>query len=314
MQQLERIVLFGATGMVGSAFYRILRREGYRYLFAPPREEIDLLNGLLVEEYFKVSRPDHVIMAAGLVGGIKANSEFPADFLYQNLAMNTHVIEAAHRHGVKSLLYLGSSCMYPKDAAQPCPESALLTGPIEVTNEPYAIAKIAGMKLVEAYNKQHGTNFIGVVPSNLFGPFENFEPENSHVIAGLMRRFHEAKVSDLENVVLWGSGQPRRDFLYVDDLVEACLLLLNKSSAQDLGGFVNIGSGQETSILDLATAIANVVNYDGKVGVDTSKPDGALRRLLDSSRMTDLGWSPRFGLERGLLRTYEWFCDHCVEE
>ena len=310
-----RIFVAGHRGMVGSAVVRALRAAGVRdeAILTRSHAELDLTRQQAVEDFFAAERPDAVVLAAARVGGIHANDSYPADFIADNLAIALHVIAAAHRFGVRRLLFLGSSCIYPRLAPQPMTEDALLTGPLEPTNEPYAIAKIAGIKLCESYRRQHGCDFRSVMPTNLYGPGDNYHPENSHVVPALIRRFHEAKRAGARSVTLWGTGTPRREFLHVDDMAAACLHVLALPEAvytaatRPQQGHLNVGSGSDVTIAELAQAIARVVGFEGELAFDTSRPDGAPRKLMDSSRLRALGWAPRIGLEEGLRHAYQDF-------
>lgn len=297
----EPIFVAGHRGMVGSAIVRALEQAGATNLILRSSSELDLRDQREVREFMLAARPKHVYLAAAKVGGIHANDTYRAEFLYDNLMMEANVIEAARMAGVDKLLFLGSSCIYPKHAAQPMREDALLTGELEPTNEPYAIAKIAGLKLCDAYRHQHGCNFISAMPTNLYGPGDNYHPENSHVLPALIRRFHEAKEQGLSEVVCWGTGSPKREFLHVDDLAEACLHLM---AHHNDSGWVNVGTGQDVSILELATMVAETVGYDGSIRWDTSKPDGTPRKLLDISKMTALGWTASTPLRKGIEQVY----------
>ena len=305
----EKIYVAGHGGMVGSALVRALVTQGVpeAQILTRGSSELDLMSQSDVRDFFATERPDYVYLAAAKVGGINANHSFPADFLYNNLMIEANVIHAAHEFGVKKLLFLGSSCIYPRDAQQPLTEDALLSGPLETTNEWYAVAKISGIKLCEAYRVQHGHDFISVMPTNLYGPEDNFHPEHSHVPAALLRRFHEAKIEGKHEVVVWGSGAPLRDFLHVDDLAEACVFLMKAYSA---GGISNVGNGEDVSIKDFATLIADVVGYEGDIVFDTSKPDGTPRKVMDVSKIKALGWQPRISLKEGLGAYYQWFLDN----
>lgn len=315
-----RIYVAGHRGMVGSALVRALHQQQGVILVTRTRSELDLTNQADVRSFFAKERPDQVYMAAARVGGIHANNTYPADFIYDNLMIAANVIEAAFRSGVRKLLFLGSSCVYPKFAPQPIPENALLTGTLEPTNEPYAVAKIAGIKICESYTRQfgasHGVDYRSVMPTNLYGPGDNYHPENSHVIPGLIRRFHEAKVARRPKVEIWGTGRPRREFLYVDDMAAACLHVMNVDRAtyegqtQPMISHVNVGSGIDLSIRELAEAIGAMVGYVGEIAFDVSKPDGTPRKLMDSSRCRALGWQPRVSLVDGLNRTYSDFLAH----
>ena len=303
--------------MVGSAIVRALQSQGHSDLLTRTRAELDLTNQATVDTFFAQEKPDQVYMAAAKVGGIHANSTYPADFIYQNLMVQANVIEAAFRHGVKKLLFLGSSCIYPRLAEQPMREDALLTGVLEPTNEPYAIAKIAGIKLCESYNRQygasHGVDYRSVMPTNLYGPGDNYHPENSHVIPSLIRRFHEAKVSGAPSVSIWGSGTPRREFLYVDDMAAASVFVMNLPQAtyqqhtQPMLSHINVGFGSDVTIAELARAVGQTVGYQGTIEFDSSKPDGAPRKWMDSSRLNALGWQAKVRLEDGLLLAYQNF-------
>ncbi len=310
-----RIYVAGHRGMVGSAIVRRLRAAGHDNLLLRSRTELDLTDQRAVEAFLAAERPDYVVLAAAKVGGIHANDTYPADFIRINLAIALNVIHGAWRAGVERLLFLGSSCIYPREAPQPMREEALLTGPLEPTNEPYAVAKIAGIKLCESYNRQHGTRYRSVMPTNLYGPNDNFHPENSHVIPALLRRFHEAKESGAGSVTVWGTGSPRREFLHVDDLADACVHLMDvddKTYARHTApmcSHVNVGTGEDVSIRELAELVAEVVGYGGEIRFDPSRPDGAPRKLLDVSRLHALGWRHRIGLREGLERTYRWFLE-----
>ncbi|XP_078443364.1 putative GDP-L-fucose synthase 2 [Wolffia australiana] len=299
-----KIFVAGHRGLVGSAVHRKLTALGFTNVIVRGREELDLTRQAEVEAFFAKEQPRFVILAAAKVGGIHANSAYPADFIAVNLQIQTNVIDAAFRHGVEKLLFLGSSCIYPKFAPQPITEDALLTAPLEPTNEWYAIAKIAGIKMCQAYRLQHGFNAISAMPTNLYGIHDNFHPENSHVLPGLLRRFHEAKVAGLPRVVVWGSGSPLREFLNVDDLADAVVFLMDKYSGLQ---HVNVGSGEEVTIKELAELIKEVVQFEGELVWDSSKPDGTPRKLMDSSKLADLGWVPKISLRDGLQATYQWY-------
>ncbi|QKK02933.1 MAG: GDP-L-fucose synthase [Pseudomonadota bacterium] len=304
MQTDDRVFVAGARGMVGSAICRALEAQGFENVLAPTRSELDLGDQAAVGNWFAENRPEFVFLAAAKVGGIHANDTYPAEFIYDNLVIETNVIHSAWKHGVKKLCFLGSSCIYPKHARQPMNEDQLLTGPLEPTNEWYAIAKIAGIKLCQAYRRQYGFDAISLMPTNLYGPGDNFHPKNSHVLPALIRRFHEAKEEAREEVVIWGTGTPLREFLHVDDLADACLFLMNSYSSEQI---VNIGVGEDIAILDLARLVADVVGFEGKILTDSSKPDGTPRKLLDVARLQELGWSASIGLREGVRETYEWF-------
>ncbi len=310
MDKGARIYVAGHRGLVGSAILRRLQAEGYRNIITRTRQELDLTRQEAVERFFREERPEYVFLAAAKVGGILANATYPADFIRDNLLIQTHVIDAAYRFGVKKLLFLGSSCIYPKFAPQPMKEEYLLTGPLEPTNEAYAVAKIAGIKMCQAYRRQYGFRAISLMPTNLYGPGDNFDLETSHVIPALIRKFHEAKVQGKEEVVVWGTGNPRREFLHVDDLADAAVFLMHH---YDDEAIINVGVGKDISIRELAQLIASIVGFEGRIVFDTSKPDGTPRKLLDVSRLFALGWRPRISLEEGLRQTYAWFVEHVAE-
>jgi GDP-L-fucose synthase len=307
-----KIFVAGHRGMVGSAIVRALRAKGCADvdILTASRSDLDLTDQAAVRGFFARERPARVYLAAARVGGIHANDTYPADFIYDNLMIECNVVEAAFRSGVERILFLGSSCIYPRLAPQPMAEAALLTGPLEPTNEPYAIAKIAGIKLCESYARQHGSDFRSVMPTNLYGPGDNYHPENSHVIPALLRRFHEARVANTPEVAIWGSGTPRREFLYVDDMAAACLHVMDlpvetyRAAVQPMVSHLNVGCGEDTTIGDLARTIASVVGYRGEILFDRTKPDGAPRKLMDSSALRGLGWAPDTTLEDGLARAY----------
>jgi GDP-L-fucose synthase len=301
------IFVAGHRGMVGSALVRRLRTAGFHNLVLRERRELDLTEQRAVAEFFADARPEYVFLAAARVGGILANSTYPAEFVRDNLAIQTNVIDSAWRTGVRKLLFLGSSCIYPRLAPQPMREDYLLTGPLEPTNEPYAIAKIAGLKMSQAYRRQYGFNAISLMPTNLYGPGDNFSADDSHVLPALLRRFHEAKEAGAAEVVLWGSGRPRREFLYVDDLADACIFLMQRYQDEQP---INVGWGHDLTIAELAGTIAQIVGYSGAMRYDASKPDGTPRKLLDTTRLTALGWRPRSELAAGIRATYEWFLNN----
>jgi len=313
----QKIYVAGHRGMVGSAIVRNLRAKGYTNIVARTHAELDLTNQAAVQAFFEQEKPDQVYLAAAKVGGIHANNTFPAQFIYDNLMVQNNVIHQAFVSGVKKLLFLGSSCIYPKLASQPMSEDALLTGKLEPTNEPYAIAKIAGIKMCESYNRQygqsHGVDYRSVMPTNLYGPGDNYHPENSHVIPALIRRFHEAKVSNAPEVLIWGTGTPRREFLYVDDMAAASVFVMEldkaiyDSQTEPMQSHLNVGSGSDITIAELALAVAKATGYQGKISFDSSKPDGAPRKWMDSSRLNKLGWSAKTSLEKGLLEAYSDF-------
>lgn len=307
MNHQSKIYISGHRGMVGSAICRNLESKGYTNLITRIHNELDLTNQQAVNNFFEAERPEYVFLAAAKVGGILANSTYPAQFIYENLMIEANVIHAAYTHGVKKLLFLGSSCIYPKLAPQPMKEDYLLTGKLEVTNEAYAIAKIAGIRLCKHYNQQYGTNFMSVMPTNLYGQNDNFDLESSHVMPALIRKFHEAKINDEKEIVIWGTGSPRREFLHVDDMADACVQLMENYDASDIGEFVNIGFGKDITIKELAELIRDIVGYDGKIVYDTSKPDGTPQKLLDVSRLNGLGWEAKIGLRDGITQTYEWY-------
>ena len=307
MNPQSSIFVAGHRGLVGSAIVRRLTAGGFRNLVLRDRSELDLTRQDAVERFFAEVRPEYVLFAAAKVGGILANSSYPAQFLQDNLVIQTNIIDAAWRNGTRKLLFLGSSCIYPKHAPQPMPEECLLTGPLEPTNEWYAIAKIAGLKMCQAYRRQYGFNAISAMPTNLYGPGDNFSLKSSHVLPALLRKIHEAKESGAAEVEVWGSGTPRREFLHVDDLADACLFLMQSYDGE---GWVNVGWGRDGSIAELAETIRRVVGFEGTLRFDTSKPDGTPRKLLDTCRLTELGWTPKIGLEAGIRSTYEWFLNN----
>jgi GDP-L-fucose synthase len=309
LKKSDKIFVAGHRGMVGSAFMRRLEAEGFINLLKPDRSQLDLMDEAAVLPFFLEEKPDIVILAAAKVGGIKANNDYPVEFLLENLRIQNNVIRSADQSGVRKLLFLGSSCIYPKFAPQPIPESALLTGPLEPTNEAYAIAKIAGIKLCQAYSREKRKKFISVMPTNLYGPNDNFDLETSHALAALLRKAHEAKTRNEKELTVWGTGEPRREFLHVDDLVAACLLLLEKYDSPEI---INIGSGEDVTIRELAKLISEVVGFDGELVWDNTKPDGTPRKLLDTTRIRALGWKPVIPLRDGIARTYEWFRANCV--
>ena len=304
MNPRSKVFVAGHRGLVGSAIVRRLRAEGHENILTRTRAELDLADRRAVDRFFAAEKPEYVFLAAAKVGGILANATYPADFLRENLYVELNVIEAAHHHGVRKLLLLGSSCIYPKLAPQPMKEEYLLTGELEPTNEAYAIAKIAGIKLCDAYRAQHGDDFISVMPTNLYGPGDNFDLQNSHVLPALIRKFHEAKESEEPTVTVWGTGSPRREFLYVDDLADACVFLMHEYSE---AGTINVGVGEDLSIAELAALVREVVGYEGEIVYDTSKPDGTPRKLLDVSRLEGLGWRAKTPLRDGVEETYRWY-------
>jgi len=302
MQKDSKIYIAGHRGMVGSAIVRLLEKKGYKNIITRTSKELDLRDQVQVREFFQKEKPQFVILAAAKVGGIQANNIYRADFIYDNIIIEANVIHQAYETKVEKLLFLGSSCIYPKMAPQPLKEDSLLTGTLEATNEPYAIAKIAGIKMCEAYNDQYGCNFISAMPTNLYGPNDNYDLNNSHVLPALLRKFHEAKESGVDTVEVWGSGSPLREFLHVDDLAEACYYLIQN---YDDKGFVNIGSGVDLSIKELATLIKEIVGFKGKLKFDSSKPDGTPRKLMDVSKLEKLGWQYSIGLKEGITSVYK---------
>lgn len=308
MDKAARIYVAGHRGLVGSAIVRKLEADGYRNLLFRTSAELDLRDQAAVASFFERERPEFVFLAAARVGGIVANNSYPADFIYDNLMIQANVIHSAYRVGVTKLLFLGSTCIYPKMAPQPVKEEYLLTGPLEPTNEPYAVAKIAGITLCRSYNRQHGTRFIAAMPTNLYGPNDNFDLETSHVLPALIRKVHEAKMAGASTVTVWGTGSPRREFIHVDDVADASLFLMARHEGNDI---VNIGSGEEISIRDLALLVKRVVGYEGELVFDTTKPDGTPRKLSDVSRLHFLGWRHRIGLEEGVASVYAWYLDQC---
>jgi len=309
MNKSDKIFVAGHRGMVGSAIVRRLKAEGFSNLLTRDRSQLDLANESAVARFFAEKRPTIVIVAAAKVGGIKANDDFPVEFLLENLQIQNNVIRSTYESGVHKLLFLGSSCIYPKFAPQPIPETALLSGPLEPTNEAYAIAKIAGVKLCQAFSREYGANFVSAMPTNVYGPHDNFDLETSHVLAALLRKAHEAKMRNDQKLVVWGTGKPRREFLHVDDLASACLLLLEKYDSPKI---INVGCGEDISIHELAELICDVVGFDGELAWDATKPDGTPRKLLDVTRLCALGWKPAIQLRDGIARTYEWFRANCV--
>ncbi|MBU0477590.1 GDP-L-fucose synthase [bacterium] len=303
MDKDTKIYIAGHTGLVGSAVVTAFKKERYRNIVTKTHQELDLLQQSDVENFFKAERPECVILAAAKVGGIKANIDYPAQFIYDNLTIQTNVIHLSYKYGVKKLLFFGSACAYPRECSQPMKEEYLLSGYLEPTNEPYAVAKIAGIKLCEAYNKQYSTNFICGIPATIYGPNDNFDPDNSHVIPALIAKFHEAKVKNLPSVTIWGSGKPRREFVYVEEVAEACLFLMHNCD-EDV---INVGCGEDISVKDLTLLIKDIVRFEGEITFDRSKPDGMLKKLLDNSKIKSLGWKANVNLEEGLKRTYEWY-------
>lgn len=314
MNQSSKIYVAGHKGLVGSAIVRKLQGLGFTNLISKTSKELDLRNQQAVEAFFFTEQPEYVFLAAARVGGIHANNTYPAEFIYDNLMIEANIINSAYKNGVKKLLFLGSSCIYPKFAPQPMSEHHLLTEELEPTNEPYAIAKIAGIKMCESYNRQYGTNYISVMPTNLYGPNDNFDLETSHVLPALIRKFHEAKISGRPKVEIWGTGTPRREFLHVDDLADACVYLMEKYDYTEIGSFVNIGVGEDLTIRELAESIRKVVGYQGELVFNTDKPDGTPQKLLDVSRLHALGWKAGISLDHGLAMTYDWFIRNGCDE
>jgi GDP-L-fucose synthase len=307
MNKDSKIYVAGHRGLVGSAIVRELNKKGYINIIGKTHKELDLMDALAVENFFKDEKPEYVFLAAAKVGGIYANSTYPADFIYENLQIQNNVIGNAYKYGVKKLMFLGSSCIYPKMCPQPIKEEYLLSGYLEETNEAYALAKISGLKMCQYFNKQYGTNFISVMPTNLYGPYDNFHPEHSHVMPALIRRFHEAKVNGAKEVVVWGSGAPLREFLYSEDMADACIYLMENYEGND---FFNIGIGKEITIKGLAELIKEVVGYEGEIVWDSSKPDGTPRKLLDVSRLESQGWKYKMELKDGVKEAYEWYLEN----
>ena len=307
MEKNAKIYVAGHQGMVGSAFIRRLRAEGYTNIITRTHAELDLCRQHQVETFFKEETPDYVILAAARVGGIMANINNPATFLYENLMIESNVIECAYKYNVKKLLFLGSSCIYPRSALQPMKEEYLLEGKVEPTNEGYAIAKIAGIKLCEMYNRQYGVDYISIMPCNLYGIGDNFDASKSHVVPGMIRKFHEAKIKGEKQIVVWGTGMARREFLFADDLIDGCMFLMDKYSGSE---FINIGSGTDVTIRELAELIKEVVEYQGEIVFDTSKPDGMPQKLLDVKKLNDMGWKYKTDLREGLKKTYQWYVDN----
>ena len=305
----SRIFVAGHTGLVGSAMIRRLQTDGHTQLLTTTRDQLDLRDQAAVNYWFKANRPEYVFLVAGTVGGILANSTRPAEFIYDNMMIHATVVHASHLFGAKKLLYLGSSCIYPRDAAQPMAEDALLTAPLEPTNEPYAIAKIAGIKLCESYRRQYGCDFISAMPTNLYGPHDNFDLSSSHVLPALMRKFHDAKIDGRREVTIWGSGAPKREFLHVDDLADACLFLMHRYSD---ARHINVGTGEDLTIRELAEMIRDTVYPEARLAFDPTKPDGAPRKLLNVKKLQALGWRHRIPLNAGVESTYEWFLKQTV--
>lgn len=306
MEKESKIYVAGHRGLVGSAIIRRLKADGFNGILTKDRDELDLMRQVEVEAFFEREKPEYVFLAAAKVGGILANNNFPAEFIRDNLLIQSNVIDAAYRFGVKKLLFLGSSCIYPKHAPQPMKEEYLLTGPLEPTNEWYAISKIAGIKMCQAYRRQYGFDAISIMPTNLYGPNDNFDLETSHVLPALIRKFHEARVSGSKNVVVWGTGRPKREFLYIDDLADAALFLMENYSDDEI---VNVGVGEDISIADLAALVSEVVGFEGEIAFDKSKPDGTPRKLLDVGSINTLGWQARTSLHEGVSNAYRWYAE-----
>jgi len=313
----DKIYIAGHRGLVGSAIVRQLESRGFTNLLMRTHKELDLTNQAQVQNFFQQEKPDYVILAAAKVGGIHANNAYPADFIYQNMMIEANIINSAYENKVKRLLFLGSTCIYPKAVKQPMREDAILTNVLEPTNEPYALAKIAGIKLCESYNRQHGTDFRSVMPTNLYGVNDNFHPENSHVIPALMRRFHEAKTNNDSEVVVWGTGNAMREFLYVDDMAAASLFVLEldektyQANTQLMLSHINVGTGKDVTIREMAETMKQVVGFEGELSFDTTKPDGAPRKLIDVSRLANIGWNYSVDLKDGLTKTYNWYLESC---
>ena len=313
MDQKNRIYIAGHRGLVGSALLQKLQADGYSHLITRTRSELDLTDGSKVDRFFKMERPEYVFLAAARVGGIEANRSFPAEFILENMMIQSSVIRASHSHGVQRLIFFGSNCAYPKNCPQPMKEEYILSGRLEPTSLPYAVAKIAGMKMCEAYNRQYGTLFVSVIPATLYGPRDNFDPQTSHVLSALIHKFHEAVSGGEEQVVVWGSGKPRREFLYVGDLVDACFVLMKldskilRSAIEQSNFVINVGPGTDIRMMDLANLIRKSMDCSAELTLDPSKPDGTPRRLLDSRSIRALGWMPRVSLEEGIRKTYDWY-------
>lgn len=309
MEKKDKIFIAGSGGLVGSALIRLLEKNGYTNLLKPSHSELELMDSQAVSDYFEKNKPDYVFLAAAKVGGILANNSYPADFIFQNLMIQNNIIHQSYIHNVKKLLFLGSSCIYPKLCPQPMKEEYLMTGPLEPTNSPYAVAKIAGIEMCWAYNRQYKTKFIPVMPTNLYGPNDNFDLETSHVLPALIRKFHEAKKDNSPSVTIWGTGTPKREFLHVDDLADASLFLINQDFLESVyaeNPLFNIGTGKDISIREIALLIKKIIDYKGDLVFDTSKPDGTPQKLLDVSKQQSLGWLPRFALKEGIDQTYQW--------
>lgn len=305
----SKIFVAGHRGLVGSAILRELLRRGYTNIVTRTRQELDLLDSAAVDSFFAEERPEYVFFAAAKVGGILANDTYRADFIVQNLVLQTNILTAAHRHGVQKLLFLGSSCIYPKYAAQPISEDALMSGPLEETNRAYAIAKIAGIETCDAFNRQYGCNFLSVMPTNLYGRFDNYDLETAHALPAILRKVHEAKVAGSEAVTIWGTGTVRREFMYSDDMADACVFLMERYNAKDIGGLINVGVGSDVTIRELTELICDIVGFQGEIRCDSTKPDGTPRKLLDVSRLNALGWRARTSLREGIELAYQAFLE-----
>jgi len=310
MEKASKIYIAGHRGLVGSAIWRSLQGKGYANLIGKSHAELDLLNSNAVKDFFDKEQPEFVVLAAAKVGGIIANNTYRADFIYENLQIQQNVIGESFRHNVKKLLFLGSTCIYPKNAPQPIPESALLTGELEPTNEPYAIAKIAGLKMCESFNLQYGTNYIAVMPTNLYGPNDNFHPENSHVLPAMIYKIHKAKCEGADVLELWGTGEPLREFLWSEDMADACVYCLENINYADVKSHINIGTGKEISIANLAALVAKTINYNGKIIFDSSKPNGTMRKLCDVSKIQSMGWRHKIEIEEGVEKLYKWYLEN----
>ncbi|MDR2584286.1 MAG: GDP-L-fucose synthase [Fibromonadaceae bacterium] len=307
MDKTSKIYIAGHRGLVGSAIWRSLQNKGYTNLIGKSHAELDLLNSNAVKDFFEKEKPEFVVLAAAKVGGIIANNTYRADFIYENLQIQQNVIGESFRHNVKKLLFLGSTCIYPKNAPQPMPENALLTGELEQTNEPYAIAKIAGLKMCDSFNLQYGTNYIAVMPTNLYGPNDNFHPENSHVLPAMIYKIHKAKCEGADVLELWGTGEPLREFLWSEDMADACVYCLENINYADVKSHINIGTGKEISIANLAALVAKTIGYNGKIIFDSSKPNGTMRKLCDVSKIQSMGWRHKIEIEEGVEKLYKWY-------
>jgi len=310
MEKISKIYIAGHRGLVGSAIWRSLQNKGYTNLIGKSHAELDLLNSNAVKDFFDREQPEYVVLAAAKVGGIVANNTYRADFIYENLQIQQNVIGESFRHNVKKLLFLGSTCIYPKNAPQPISESALLTGELEPTNEPYAIAKIAGLKMCESFNLQYGTNYIAVMPTNLYGPNDNFHPENSHVLPAMIYKIHRAKCEGAATLALWGTGEPLREFLWSEDMADACVYCLENINYADVKSHINIGTGKEISIANLAALVAKTIGYNGKIIFDSSKPNGTMRKLCDVSKIQSMGWKHKVEIEDGVEKLYKWYLEN----